>query len=56
MFETWGRYGWEVKKRKEKKKRRLRDGNFRTWSRKWLSWRVVDQGGLHFYVPCIEHS
>lgn len=55
MFETWGRYGGEVRK-KEKKKRSKRDLKFLSWSRKWFHWKVVDQGGFHFYVPCLEHS
>jgi hypothetical protein len=55
MFEGGERYGGWLKK-KEKKHKGIQDSKFLNWSRKWLKWKVIDQGGSIFHVPSLEHS
>jgi len=50
----WERYG-PYPKKKEKKRGRMKEGNFLKKSFNWLQWRADRVSGVMIYHPCLQH-
>ena len=48
------RYGPYPKKRR-KKQVKSQEGRLVKRSYEWLKWKIFDQGGFSFRLPCLEH-